>query len=249
VRATPAALSANGITYSFPDGPVVDRLDLQLRRGEFVSLVGPSGCGKSTVLRLLAGLAYPDSGTVEVDGHSAGPPGPDRVLVLQQESLFPWRTVAGNVDFGLQAQGVPRRERSDRRRAALEAVDLVDASHLYPAQLSGGMRQRCQLARALAVRPKVLLLDEPLGALDWQARWRLQDVLLALAADQTTLLVTHDIDEATYLSHRVVVLSERPAGVRGVVVIDLPRQRSPELRLDPAYLSARQEILQMLGFV
>jgi NitT/TauT family transport system ATP-binding protein len=111
------------------------------------------------------------------------------------------------------------------------------------------MRQRCQLARALAVRPKVLLLDEPLGALDWQARWRLQDVLLALAADQTTLLVTHDIDEATYLSHRVVVLSERPAGVRGVVVIDLPRQRSPELRLDPAYLSARQEILQMLGFV
>jgi NitT/TauT family transport system ATP-binding protein len=212
---------------------VLDGFDLEVARGEFLAIDGPSGCGKSTLLRLLAGFDQADAGVVEVDGTRVTDISPRRLFVSQDPALFPWLTVAENIGFGLEAQGLAE---PGRVAELLERYGLAGAGQRYPRELSGGMRQRVALARALAVRPDVLLLDEPFGALDALSRETMQGLLEAAwrATGATVVLVTHSVDEALRLADRVVVVSPRPARVVGSVRVDSPRPRRtgslPELR-------------------
>ena len=221
---------------------VLDDIDLTVAPGDFVSLVGPSGCGKSTILRLLAGLEQPVEGHVTVDSTQVTGPSPLRALAFQDATLLPWRTVRDNVALGPEARD--RMER-DRRRveAALQIVGLRDFADSYPATLSGGMAQRASLARALVNRPRLFLLDEPLGKLDALTRLQLQDEILKLWESQrfTAVLVTHDVDEALRLSNRVVVLSERPAHIVADIEVPEHDDSSEEVR------ELRREILSLLG--
>jgi len=224
---------------------VLDDVTLDVPPGQLVALVGPSGCGKSTLLRLLAGLAQPTEGSVSVDGTVVAAPHPSRALVFQDPNLFPWRTVRDNVRLGPQAR---HRSRLDAERVAwaLDLVGLTSFADALPATLSGGMAQRAALARALVNRPRVFLLDEPLGKLDALTRLTMQDELLRLweAERFTALLVTHDVDEALRLADRVVVLSDRPARVLADLPVDLDRPRD---HATTDYLSLRREILHLLG--
>jgi NitT/TauT family transport system ATP-binding protein len=234
-----AVIEAVGVgkTYvSARTGDTVEALrgvDLAVRPGEFVAVVGPSGCGKSTLLSLIAGFAAPTAGTVAFEGRPVAGPGPERGVMFQDYALFPWRTVLGNVEFGPLARGV---DRATRRAEAMRHIAMVGLSgfeHRYPHELSGGMRQRCALARMLANRPRVWLMDEPLAAVDLQTRNILQDELLRLwgddpaqsAARPAVLFVTHGIDEAVYLADRVIVLARRPGRIKAVVDVPLPRPR------------------------
>ena len=199
---------------------------------EFVAIVGPSGCGKSTLLSLIAGFASPSAGRILVDGAVVTGPDPRRGVMFQDYALFPWRTVAGNVEFGPLARGVASAERAAIVRRYVEMVGLAGFETRYPHELSGGMRQRCALARLLANEPELWLLDEPLAAVDLQTRNILQDELLRLWGDEqapatrrAVLLVTHGIDEAVYLADRVIVLGRRPGQIKEIVPIDLPRPR------------------------
>jgi NitT/TauT family transport system ATP-binding protein/sulfonate transport system ATP-binding protein len=221
-------------------------VSLDVAPGELVSLVGPSGCGKSTLLRLVAGLDTPTAGKVLVGEEPVLGPSADRGLVFQDPSLFPWLTIRRNIEFGLAARGVLR-ERRHEVGDYLRLVGLDGFAEVYPHQLSGGMAQRAALARALVNHPRVLLLDEPLGALDQFTRMRMQDELLvAWAARQTTmLLVTHDIDEALYLSDRIAVMTPRPGRIERVVAVDLPR---PRHRNDRRFLEYRSRLLEILHF-
>jgi NitT/TauT family transport system ATP-binding protein len=199
---------------------------------EFVSILGPSGCGKSTLLSLVAGFNAPTAGEVLVDGTAVSGPDPRRGVMFQEYALFPWRTVQGNVEFGPMARGVNSEERRMLARRYIEMVGLKGFEGRYPHELSGGMRQRCALARLLANEPEVWLMDEPLAAVDLQTRNILQDELLRLWGDdgepasrRSVMFVTHGIDEAVYLSDRVIVLGRRPGQIKEVVAIDLPRPR------------------------
>lgn len=199
---------------------------------EFVAIVGPSGCGKSTLLSLIAGFNTPSGGEILVDGTPVAGPDPRRGVMFQDYALFPWRTVAGNVEFGPLARGVPSAERAAIVRRYVDMVGLTGFETRYPHELSGGMRQRCALARLLANEPELWLLDEPLAAVDLQTRNILQDELLRLWGDEqapstrrAVLLVTHGIDEAVYLADRVIVLGRRPGQIKEIVTIDLPRPR------------------------
>lgn len=207
-------------------------VSFSIRPGEFVSIVGPSGCGKSTLLSLIAGFATPNAGRVLMDGKPIAGPGPERGVMFQDYALFPWRTVRGNVEFGPLARGVGASERAAIVRKYVEMVGLAGFEDRYPHELSGGMRQRCALARLLANEPEVWLMDEPLAAVDLQTRVILQDELLRLWGDgaapatrKAVVFVTHGIDEAVYLSDRVVVLGRRPGQIKAIVDIDLPRPR------------------------
>jgi len=204
-----------------------DALDIAAGDGEFVSVVGPSGCGKSTLLNLVAGLDMPTSGRVAIDGRPVEGPGLDRGIVFQEFALFPWLTVLGNVVFGLKSKGLGAAERDRIARHYIDLVGLGGFEGYYPNRLSGGMRQRVGIARALAIEPSVLLMDEPFGALDAQTRQTLQKALVEIWATtrKTVLFITHDIEEAVYLSDRVVVLSRRPARVALDLAIGLPRPR------------------------
>jgi len=208
----------------------IDGLDLTAGPGEFVSIVGPSGCGKSTFLHIVGGFVAPTAGEVTVDGVAVDGPDPARGVVFQEFALFPWKTVLGNVAYGLAEQGVPRRERAERAGRYVALVKLAGFEHAYPKELSGGMKQRVALARSLIVDPDILLMDEPFGAVDAQTRVVLQGELLALweRMRKTVLFVTHSVDEALYLSDTVYVLSSRPARVKEVVDVSLPRPRDPE---------------------
>ncbi len=243
-----AALRARDLrkTFSAEGGGVValDRVSLDVAAGELVSLVGPSGCGKSTLLRLIAGLDGPDEGELSVGDRPITGPSAERGLVFQDPSLFPWLTVRRNVEFGLAARGQLRRQRHEVDEY-LRLVGLEAFADVFPHQLSGGMAQRAALARALINRPKVLLLDEPLGALDQFTRMRMQDELLrAWAARGTTmLLVTHDIDEALYLSDRIAVMTPRPGRIDRVLDVDLPR---PRHRNDRRFIEFRVRLLEAL---
>jgi NitT/TauT family transport system ATP-binding protein len=221
-------------TYSGDEVVAIGDVSFGVERGEFVSVLGPSGCGKTTVLNTVAGFVRPTSGTVSVDGREVGAPGPDRGVVFQGHALFPWKTVLGNVVFGLRMKGVKRREREERGREYLELVGLAGFENRYPHELSGGMRQRLGVARVLANEPAVMLMDEPFASIDAQTRRRLQEDLTRIFEERrpTVFFVTHDIDEAVFLSDRVVVLSSRPSTVNEIVTVDLPRPRSWRTAVD-----------------
>jgi ABC-type nitrate/sulfonate/bicarbonate transport system ATPase subunit len=247
----PSSLRAVGVSKRFiaPDGREVSALEgvsLDVSAGVMVSLVGPSGCGKSPLLRLFTGLDEPSSGALWVGNERISGPSAERGLVFQDPNLFPWLSIRRNIQSGLVARGVLR-ERRGEVDEFLELVGLEGFADAYPHQLSGGMAQRAALARALVNHPKVLLLDEPLGALDAFTRMRMQDEVLRLwkARGTTMVLVTHDIDEAIYMSDRIVIMSPRPGKVERVIEVGLERPRE---RNDEAFLRMRGEILEMLHF-
>lgn len=243
------ALSISDVSHAFDlDGsvlPVLDSIRLTVKPGEFVALLGPSGCGKSTLLRLIAGLEAPRAGRIVGDGAVITEPHPSRVVVFQDPTLFPWRTVSENVSLGLEARGLLGRQRH-RVTQALELVGLEGFGKAYPHQLSGGMAQRAALARALVNDPRLLILDEPLGKLDSLTRLTMQSELVRLwqRAEFTTLLVTHDIEEALVMATRVVVFSQRPARVLEDLPVDRPY---PRHRDDPVLVDLRHRILELLG--
>jgi NitT/TauT family transport system ATP-binding protein len=206
--------------------------------GQFVSIVGPSGCGKSTLLYVVGGFVLPTTGLVRVMGKPVSGPGPDRGPVFQEFALFPWKTVLGNVIYGLVQQGVAKQEAQERAHALIELVHLKGYEHFYPKELSGGMKQRVAIARTLAYRPSILLMDEPFGALDAHTRTRLQNELLEIweRDRKTVMFVTHSVDEAVFLSDRVFVMTRSPGRIKSIVDIELPRpRRRVELLVDRRY--------------
>jgi NitT/TauT family transport system ATP-binding protein/sulfonate transport system ATP-binding protein len=225
--------------------PVLENINLQVARGEFVALLGPSGCGKSTLLRLIAGLDPPTQGEILADNKAIGAPDPSRILVFQDPTLFPWSTVWRNVATGLAARGVLEKEKA-RVDDALKLVGLTAFARAYPHQLSGGMAQRAALARALVNDPELLLLDEPLGKLDSLTRLSLQAELVSLWQDKgfTAILVTHDVEEALLLSSRVIVFTERPARIKAEFRVSKPY---PRHRDDPELVGLRRQVLATLG--
>lgn len=244
-----ASLDIEGVSHAFDiDGavlPVLDEVSFGVKPGEFVALLGPSGCGKSTLLRLVAGLEPPRAGTLREDGDPIRGPFPSRVVVFQDPTLFPWRTVWDNVALGLEAQGILKTQRH-RVDAAIELVGLSGFRKAYPHQLSGGMAQRVALARALVNDPKILILDEPLGKLDSLTRITMQAEIVALWQRKgfTTLLVTHDVEESLFLANRVIVFSDRPARIKADIAVDRPY---PRHRGDPRLAELRRNILGLLG--
>jgi NitT/TauT family transport system ATP-binding protein len=234
-----------GLSHWFEALQALDNVNLDIRPGEFVALLGPSGCGKSTLLRLVAGLEAASSGILTQDGQAISRPDPSRIVVFQDPTLFPWRTVWDNVALGLEAQGILKQEKG-RVDEALKKVGLESFARAYPHQLSGGMAQRAALARALVNKPKLLILDEPLGKLDSLTRLEMQSELLSLWQKNgfSALLVTHDIEEALFLAQRVVVFSPRPARIVAEIKVDRPY---PRHRGDAVLSDLRHEILNRLG--
>ena len=228
--------------------PVLEDVSFAVADLEFVAIVGPSGCGKSTFLRIVNGLIPPDSGTILIDGRAVTGPGHGVGMVFQSFDLFPWRTAIGNVEFGMEMMNVARRECRERARRWIELVGLTGFEHAYPHELSGGMQQRVGIARALAIEPQVLLMDEPFGALDVQTRDLLQDELLAIwqRERKTVLFVTHSIEEAIYLADRIVLLTPRPARVERVLDVPFGRPRTEDVKSDPTFVELRREIWQSL---
>lgn len=224
-------------------------VNLELRRRDFVCIVGPSGCGKTTFLNAVAGFIPINAGRLELDGRAIPGPGPDRAMVFQQASLLPWRTVLDNVTYGLEvSKRMKRAQARERARGLLDVVGLSESANKYPAQLSGGMQQRVNLARALAVDPELLLLDEPFASIDAQTREVMQAELLRICTDQgvTALFVTHDITEAAYLADRVLVFSPRPGRIVAEVAVPFERPRSQALRRSPDFLVLVDEIAEHL---
>ena len=229
---------------------VLDRVSFSVAPGEFVSVLGPSGCGKTTLARILVGIETLDQGQVLIDGRPAGPPGADRCLVFQNYGLFPWRTVADNVELGLELRGVPTKRRREEARKYIDLVGLTGFEKYFPHQISGGMQQRAGLARALSTRPRLLLMDEPFGAVDAQMRTLLQDELLRVCevTGTTVLFVTHSVDEAIYLSDRIVIFSARPGRLVDEVAVRLPKPRySSDVRSDALFGEARKRVTQILA--
>jgi ABC-type nitrate/sulfonate/bicarbonate transport system ATPase subunit len=224
----------------------VSEVSLRVSEGEFVCVLGPSGCGKSTLLNLVAGFLRPTVGDVLFDGRAVVGPGPERGVVFQDPTLFPWLTVQTNVEFGLAARGLAPGDRHRAAAAALHLVGLDDFTQAYPHTLSGGMRQRVALARVLVLEPRALLMDEPFGALDANTRERLQDELLRLWQQRrrTVLFVTHNVEEAAYLADRVVVMGPAPRSLRGEVLVELPR---PRARTNTALAQVRERLRGMLA--
>jgi NitT/TauT family transport system ATP-binding protein len=240
---TAAAFAASRVAKRYGSLPVLADISVDVRAGEVVAVLGPSGCGKTTLLRVLAGLERPDAGAVEEQGRPVTGPSPDRPLVVQGATLFPWLSVRANLEWGPRALG-----RTDPGRVAdalLEATGLAGSDELLPRQLSGGMRQRAAIAQVLANEPPVLLLDEPFGALDAQTRLRMQEWLIGLLARRptATIVVTHDVEEALLLGDRLLRLSHRPATVVEELTVDLPSPRGRATLADPAFVDLKSRVL------
>jgi NitT/TauT family transport system ATP-binding protein len=237
-RAMPAYISAQNVNLTFrPKNreavTALHNFDIDVEQGQFVSIVGPSGCGKSTFLNVLLGLIPPNTGEMMVNGRKVAGPGQDRAMVFQEFGLLPWRTVMNNVELGLELQGMPTSQRRGVCQGFIKMVGLSGFENHYPHELSGGMKQRVGLARALASNPDVLLMDEPFAALDAQTRDIMQAELLRIwqEAKKTVLFVTHQIEEAVYLSDHVIVMTKRPGRTKKIIEIDLPRPRDYEMRV------------------
>jgi len=240
-------ISFRDVNHDFGNRPILRNINLTVRKSEFVCLVGPSGCGKTTLLRMIGGLLAPTSGEVAFNGHRLNGPAKEISFMFQDYSkaLLPWRTAAGNVSLALEANGVPARKRGPRIAELLKKVGLANHAEHFPAQLSGGMQQRVQIARCLAQDPSVLLMDEPFGALDAMTRQSLQDEILRLiaASGTTVLFVTHDLEEAIYLGNRVVALYPNPGRIAQIFDVDLPAKRDQlTTREQPNFLRLRREL-------
>jgi NitT/TauT family transport system ATP-binding protein len=245
---TPGKLRTEHVSMVFDrDGkvtPVLDDINLNVSDGEFIAVVGPSGCGKSTLLNLMGGFLSPTGGSITIDGQAVSGPDPRRILVFQERGVFPWLTVEGNIGFGLSK--LSRAEREQRIAHYVQLVRLQGFEHTYPSDLSGGMKQRLQVARALAVNPDILYLDEPFGALDSVTRHIMRGELLRIwqTERRTIIFVTHDVDEAVQLADRVVVLSSRPAKIENILTVDIAHPRNIS---SPRYLELRDELLSEIG--
>ena len=233
-----------------PEGPLVlDDLDLTVGQGEFVSLLGPSGCGKTTLLKIVAGLLPPTTGKVFLEGRESTAPSREKAMVFQHFNLLPWRTAINNVAYGLEVQGVPKAERLEKAAQFLRLLDLEGYENHYPSQISGGMKQRVGLARALATEPRLMLMDEPFGSLDALTREYLQDELARIAASQnlTVLFVTHSIDEAIYLSDRIVVMGNNPGRILVEYPVPFERPRTTTVvRADARFAELRNQVWELL---
>jgi NitT/TauT family transport system ATP-binding protein len=238
------------LSYETIEGAVEAVTDTQIhvQPGEFVSIVGPSGCGKSTLLNAVAGFLKPTSGVVTVDGHAVSGPSAERGMVFQQYSLFPWKTVRENVEFGLKMRGMPKFERARAARTLLGLAGLEAFENHYPERLSGGMKQRVGIVRALATGPKVLLLDEPFGALDAQTRIIMQQILTNMwqRLKISVLFVTHDIDEAIFLSDRVYCMTARPGSIKAEIQIPLERPRQQAMMMSSEFLALRRGLMSLI---
>jgi NitT/TauT family transport system ATP-binding protein len=238
------------LRYAGAGGGVLalDDASLDVAPNEFCVIVGPSGCGKSTLLYLIAGLAEATSGRIMLGERQVSEPGPDRGMVFQSYTLFPWLTVRQNIGYGLKRKGLPQAERTKITDHYLQQIGLTPFADHYPSQLSGGMKQRVAIARALANDPALLLMDEPFGALDSQTRGSMQKLLLKIweQAQKTVLFVTHDIDEALLLGDRVLVMTARPGKIKAEIKVDLPRPRSTAMALEPDFIALKRRIISLL---
>jgi NitT/TauT family transport system ATP-binding protein len=229
----------------------LDRIRLDIYEGEFLSLIGPSGCGKSTLLYIIAGFESPSEGNVFLDSEKIKNPGPDRGLVFQEYALFPWMTARKNVEFGLKMKGISEKERLEISQEYLNIMGLKGFENKFPHELSGGMRQRCALARCMATHPEVLLMDEPLASVDAMTRTMLQEEILKVWGEgkaeerKTAIYVTHSIDEAIFLSDRIVAMSSRPGKITQIIDVPFSRPRSEDTRLDPNFSKLSTEIWHM----
>jgi len=249
-----ARIRFEGVSVEFPSktGPlrVVDDVSYEILDREFVSVIGPSGCGKTTMLNMVAGFMRPSAGRVLLDGKPIGRPGPDRGVIFQEYGVFPWLTVRQNIEFGLKlgASGVPPSEHEQVCRRYMELMGLADFADAWPRMLSGGMRQRLALARAYAVRPEFLLMDEPFGALDAQTRSAMQDLLLEVlqAEDKTVMLITHSVEEAVYLSSKIIVMTARPTRIREIIHVPFGYPREESLHERPEFGELRSHIRELV---
>lgn len=245
-------LAVRGLSKVFPrkSGPlnVLEDINLDIMPGEFFVIVGASGCGKTTLLRTIQGLEKPSTGSIELDGKPLVGPGQERGFVFQYDSLFPWRNTLDNVTFGLEVKNVPHAEAVDRAKRVIRLVGLAGFEESYPHELSGGMRQRVNLARAFAIDPDILLMDEPFAALDALTRERMQQELMRIVeeAGKTVIFITHQIDEAVLLADRVAVLGARPGHVKEIVPIEFPRPRTLDLKRTPEFQKKVEAIWEMI---
>ena len=249
--ATKPPLSIRGVSRGFTGhrGQTTQALlpvDFDVRQNDFVTILGPSGCGKSTLLRIVAGLDFPSTGQVLLDGEPVDGPGADRGMVFQSYTLFPWLNVAQNIRFGLRERGLPEAQQKERSDYFIAKVGLRGFEQHFPKQLSGGMQQRTAIARALANDPKILLMDEPFGALDNQTRVLMQELLLGIweAERKTVMFVTHDIDEAIFMANRVAVFSARPGRIKTELAVDLPHPRRYTLKTTPEFMQLKARLTE-----
>lgn len=245
-----ARISVQNLTKTFAlggeDFVALDNVSLDVADNQFITVVGPSGCGKSTLLNVLAGLEDPTGGRALVDGQPVSGPGPERGVIFQQYALFPWLTVRKNVEFGLKTARVSRAERRERAEHFINMVGLAQFADALPKMLSGGMKQRCAIARAYAVNPTILLMDEPFGSLDALTRVKLQEQLLQTWSQEkrTVVFITHDVDEAVFLANRVVVMAANPGRICNVIDVDLPYPRTEDMRISPEFTELRNRVWQ-----
>jgi NitT/TauT family transport system ATP-binding protein len=252
LKQRPISMEVKGLSKEFPtlNGKVtaLKNINLSIHKREFVCVIGPSGCGKSTLIRILAGLETATSGQILLDGEPVAKPGPERGMVFQGYTLFPWLTVKQNIMFGLIESGMGKDAAESEARQWTNLIGLSAFENHYPRQLSGGMKQRVAIARALANQPKILLMDEPFGALDAQTRAKMQAYLMEIwkNIDITVLFITHDLDEAVYLADRILVLKANPGEVEEVIEVPVPQPRNPSQFLSPEFLATKQHIEQLI---
>ena len=248
------AIRATAVSREYLGGrfTAVDNVSLDLRENEIVCFIGPSGCGKTTMLRMIAGLEYPTRGRLFIHGEPIGGPGPDRGMIFQAYTSFPWLTVRGNIEYGMKIMGTPRAERARRAREFIRLVHLDGFEASYPASLSGGMKQRVAIARTLAQNPGVLLMDEPFGALDAQVRWEMQEMMIEIIERENTTVVTvtHDIQEAIYLSDRIVFFTRSPGRIKADIPVDFKEGRRIRIKEEmlalPGYVELERRLFAMM---